>query len=81
MKVKFISTKDGGESQLLHLKSDNKEFMIENDTDEIIEELSDSLLHRYQIGLEQSMKGSNFLFGYADRLFLKCHFVSLNCAG
>ena len=69
MKVKFISTKDDGESQLLHLKSDNKEFMIENDTDEIIEELSDSLLHRCQIGLEQSMKGSNFLFDYVERLF------------
>ena len=69
MKVKFISTKDDGESQLMHLKSDNKEFMIENDTDEIIEELSDSLLHRCQIGLEQSMKGSNFLFDYVERLF------------
>ena len=69
MKVKFISTKDDGESQLMHLKSDNKEFMTENDTDEIIEELSDSLLHRCQIGLEQSMKGSNFLFDYVERLF------------
>ena len=69
MKVKFISTKDDGESQLMHLKSDNKEFMIENGTDEIIEELSDSLLHRCQIGLEQSMKGSNFLFDYVERLF------------
>ena len=69
MKVKFISTKDDGESQLMHLKSDNKEFMIENDTDDIIEELSDSFLHRCQIGLEQSMKGSNFLFDYVERLF------------
>ena len=33
-----------------------------NETDEIIKELFESLLQRYQEGLEESMKGSEFFF-------------------
>ena len=36
--------------------------MIGSETDEIIEELFKSLLQRYQEGLEESMKGSEFIF-------------------
>ena len=35
--------------------------MIGNETDEIIEELFNSLLQRYQGGLEEKMRGSDFL--------------------
>ena len=45
----------------MYSKSDSTTVVIGNDTDEIIQELFDSLLHKYQIGLEQSMKGSNSL--------------------
>ena len=34
--------------------------MIGNETDEIIEELFNSLLQRYQGGLEEKMRGSDF---------------------
>ena len=40
----------------MHSKFDNIEIMIGSETDEIIEELFKSLLHRYQEGLEESMK-------------------------
>ena len=46
----------------MHSKSDNFEIMIYGKTDEVIKELFESLLNRYQIGLETSMKGSDFIF-------------------
>ena len=42
----------------MHSKSDNIEIMMGSETDEIIEELFESLLQRYQEVLEESMKGS-----------------------
>ena len=46
----------------MHSKSDNIEIMINDEADEVIKKLSDSLENRYQNNLE-SMKGSEFLFG------------------
>ena len=42
----------------MHSKSDNIEIMMGSETDEIIEELFESLLQRYQEVLEESMKES-----------------------
>ena len=42
----------------MHSKSDNMEIMIYDKVGELFE----SLLNRYQIGLETSMRGSNFIF-------------------
>ena len=44
----------------MHTKSNNIEIMVGSETDEIIKELFKSLLQRYQEGLEESMKGSEF---------------------
>ena len=41
----------------MHSKSDNREIMINERVDEVVEELFKSLLNRYQIGLEKEMKG------------------------
>ena len=46
----------------MHSKSDNIEIMVNDKTVEVIEELFQSLLSRYQIGLETLMKGSDFIF-------------------
>ena len=48
------------------------------DREELIEELFESLLHRYELGLEQSMGSSEFMFDYIDELNYKCHKISLN---
>ena len=53
----------------MHSKSDNVEIMIGSETNEIIEELFESLLQRYQDGLEESMKGSEFIFDSVDVLY------------
>ena len=56
MEINFMSSKDSNETRTMHTKSINIEIMIGNETDEIIKELFDSLLQRYQEGLEKSMK-------------------------
>ena len=60
MTINIISSKDFDELRTMHTKSDNIEIMIGNETSEIIEELFNSLLQRYQKGLEEKMRGSYF---------------------
>ena len=48
----------------MHSKSDSSIVTIGNDIGKIIQKLFDSFLHKYQIGLEQSMKGTNYIFDY-----------------
>ena len=52
----------------MHPKSDDTEIMIDDKVDKIIEKLFLSLLFRYQIGLETSIKGSEFVLN----VFLYC---------
>ena len=54
-------------------------IIIVNETVEIIQELIYSLLRKYKKGLEESMKGSKFVFESVDLLHYKCHRISLNC--
>ena len=49
--------------------------------DEIVEEVFESLLSRHQIGLETSMKGSNFIFDGVNVLFYKCHKIDFKRGG
>ena len=56
----FLSSKDTNEEQVMHSKSDNIEVMIYDNTNEVIEKFFELLLSRYQIGLETSMKDSDF---------------------
>ena len=51
--------------------------MLGNETDEIIDELFQSRLQRYQEGLEESMKGSKFVFDCVDIKHYKLHKISL----
>ena len=55
--------------------------MIGNETDEIFLEVFDSLLQKYQKGLEEAIKGSEFVFDGVDLLHYKCHRISLNRGG
>ena len=61
----------------MHTEIGNIEIMIVEDADEIIQKRFDLLLHRYQTGLEQSMKGNNFVFLYVDRLHYNCPKISV----
>ena len=57
----------------MHSKSDNIEIMINDKADEFIEELFQSFLSRYQIRLEISIRGSDFIFDCVHLLYYKCH--------
>ena len=58
--INFVSSEDNDEEHVMHSRSDNTELMINDE--EVIEEYFQSRLCRYEIGLETSMKGSDFIF-------------------
>ena len=60
--INFISSEDINQEQTTHSKSDNIEVVTYGDANEIIEKLFDSLLSRYQIGLETQLRGSDAIF-------------------
>ena len=62
----------------MHTKSDNIANLIGNETDEIIDKLFDPFLQKYQKGLKESMKGSEFVFDSLDLFYQKLHKISLN---
>ena len=81
MTINFISFKDSDETRTIHEKSNNVEITMGNETNEIIEELLTSLLQGYQEGLEESMRGSEFIFDRVDALYYILNKISLNRGG
>ena len=73
----FISSIDNDEERVMHANSDNIETMINDEADEVIKELFDSLKSRYQNNL-QWMEGSEFVFDYVHLWCYKYHKVNLN---
>ena len=69
MPINFMSCKDSQETRTMHTKSHNVEIMMGNETDDIIKDLFESLLQRYQEGLEEKMRGSEFIFEFYPPLF------------
>ena len=52
--------------------------MMDSETNEIIEELFESLLQKYQAGLEESMRGSEFAYDSVDALYYNLNKVRLS---
>ena len=77
----FISSKDSDETRTMHTKSNNVEIMTGIETDEVTEELLKYFLQNYQEGLEESMKGSEFIFDSVDSLYCNLNKVSLSRSG
>ena len=73
-----MSSKDSNEMRIIHSNSDIIEILKGNEADEIIKEIFDSLLQKYKKGLEESMKGSEFVFDTVDLLYYKLRKISLN---
>ena len=55
--------------------------MTGNETDEIIKKLFESLLERHQKGLEEKIRGSEFVYDSIDLLHYKLPKISLNRGG
>ena len=80
--INFISLKpDSDETRVMHTRSDNEEFMNGSDTDEIIEELFESLLQRYQENLQEKMRGSDFAFDGINLLYYDFNKISISRGG
>ena len=78
--ISINSSKDPDETNNIHRKSDNIEIMIGSETDDITDELFESLLQQYQEGFEESMRGSKFIFDSVD-LYHNLQKISLNRKG
>ena len=81
MAINFISSKDSDETRTMHTKSNNVEIMIRSETNEIIKELFESFLQKYQDELEESMRGSEFVYDSVDVLYYNLNKVSLSRGG
>ena len=77
MSINYISSKNSDETRNMHTKSNNIEIVVGSETDEIIEKLFISLLRRYQEGLEESVKGSEFIFDSVNLLHYHIQKTSL----
>ena len=69
MAINFISSKDSKETRTMHSKSNNVEIMMSSKTDEVIEEFFKSFLQKYQEGLQESMRESEFIFVSVDSFY------------
>ena len=76
MIINCISSKDSDEICTMHIKSNNMEIMMHNETDQIIEELFESLLQKYQEGLEEKLRWSESAFESVDLLHYNLHNIS-----
>ena len=77
--INFVSSKDDNdEEHVMHTKSGSKEIMINDKADKVIKIIFKLLLSRYQIRIEKSIKGSDFVFDYAPLLHYKCQKISPN---
>ena len=81
MSINFISSNGSDETRNMHPKSNNIETMMGTETDEIIDEIFESLLQNYQTDLEESMRGSNFTFDNVDLLYDHLQKTSLKRTG
>ena len=79
--INLISTKDVDEDRVMHSKSGNTEFLIYDNANDVVDEVFESLLSRYKIGLTESMRGSNFIFDSLKCLCYKCHEVKFKRGG
>ena len=79
--ISFISLKPGSdETFIMHMRSDNEEFMNGSDTDEIIKGLFESFLQKYE-NLQEKMKGLDFEFDGVNFLYYDFNKISINRGG
>ena len=81
MAINFNSSKDSDETRTMHTKSNDVEIMMRSETNEIIEDLFESFLKKYQEGLEESIRGSEPAYDSVDALYYNLNKVSLSRGG
>ena len=80
--INFTSLKpDSDETRIMHTKSYNAEIKIGDYKNDVIKELFKSFLQRYQEGLPEKMRGSEFEFDGIHLLYYDFNKISLNRGG
>ena len=64
----------------MYSTSDNIKSTSYNDVNEVVNELFESLLLRYQDNLETSMRGNDFTFDSVQIMYQKCDKVNFKLA-
>ena len=77
MSVSFFSSNDTGEIRTIFVWSDNEEFRLGNEEDDIIKGLLNSFWNNYQKEETILRNGSNFVFESVDLLSYLIHKTSL----
>ena len=78
MSINFNSLKDSNEVRTMYTKRNNVDIMTGVDTNDAVEELFKSALEKYQTGLQESMRGSEFVFDCVNEFHYKLRKVDLN---
>ena len=81
MRINFISSLGINELRIMYTNSNNTKIMNGIETDDIIIELFDSFLKKYQEGLETKTERSSFVFESVDLLYYSLHKISINNSG
>ena len=82
IEVNFISLKPGSdETRIMYTRSDNIEIMFGDDNYEIIEQLFESLLQKYEENLQNKMRGLEFEFDDVNFLYYDFNKTSINRCG
>ena len=82
IEVNFISLKPSSdENRIMYTRSDNVEIMFSDDNDDIIEQLFESLLQKYEENLQNKMRGSEFEFDGVNFLYYDFNKTSINRGG
>ena len=79
--INFISSKDDDEEHVMHSKSSNIELTSFDNTSEVVKELFEALLSRYQAGLGTSTRESDFIIDLVQLLYYTCHEVNFKRGG
>ena len=82
IEVNLISLEPGSdETRIMYTRSHNIEIMFRDDNDDIIEQLFESLLQKYEEKLQNKMRGSEFEFGGVNFLYYDFNKTSINSGG
>ena len=82
IEVNFISLKPGSdENRIMYTRSDNVEILFGDDKDDIIEQLFESLLQKYEENLQNKVRGSEFEFDSVNFLYYDFNKTSINRGG
>ena len=81
MSVNFTHNTDIDKSRTFHVKSDNVEFRMGSDTDDVVTKLLDSFFVKYEYDENILRDGSNYSFDYVDMSAVHFHEIKLKRGG